>query len=244
MVKITALTAEGTPVAADLVAIVDNVSGTAITKKATLANVVAVYSAETATMTNKTLTSPILTTPALGTPASGVLTNCTGTAASLTAGTVTTNANLTGDVTSSGNATTIASGSVDIGMVSVAAKTESISIALGDESTVLAAASTSVPVVSFHMPYAFTLTNVKVGCTAAGTGAALLTVDVHEAGTTVLSTKVTVDASEKTSGTAATAMVISDSALAEDSLIEIFVDLVDSNNLAAGVKVYLIGYQS
>ena len=244
MVKITALTAEGTPVAADLVAIVDNVSGTAITKKATLANVVAVYSAETATMTNKTLTSPILTTPALGTPASGVLTNCTGTAASLTAGTVTTNANLTGDVTSSGNATTIASGSVDIGMVSVAAKTESISIALGDESTVLAAASTSVPVVSFHMPYAFTLTNVKVGCTAAGTGAALLTVDVHEAGTTVLSTKVTVDASEKTSGTAATAMVISDSALAVDSLIEIFVDLVDSNNLAAGVKVYLIGYQS
>lgn len=65
----------------------------------------------TDTLTNKTLTSPILTTPALGTPASGVLTNCTGTAAGLTAGnatlaaTVTTNANLTGDVTSVGNAT-------------------------------------------------------------------------------------------------------------------------------------------
>ena len=51
-------------------------------------------------------TSPTLVTPALGTPASGVATNLTGTAASLTAGTVTTNANLTGDVTSSGNATT------------------------------------------------------------------------------------------------------------------------------------------
>jgi hypothetical protein len=48
---------------------------------------------------------------ALGTPTSGVLTNCTGTASGLTAGTVTTNANLTGDVTSSGNATTIASAS-------------------------------------------------------------------------------------------------------------------------------------
>lgn len=46
--------------------------------------------------------------PILGTPASGVATNLTGTASSLTAGTVTTNANLTGDVTSSGNATTIA----------------------------------------------------------------------------------------------------------------------------------------
>lgn len=47
--------------------------------------------------------------PILGTPASGVATNLTGTAASLTAGTVTTNANLTGPITSSGNATSIAS---------------------------------------------------------------------------------------------------------------------------------------
>lgn len=61
------------------------------------------------TLTNKTLTSPILTTPDLGTPASGVMTNVTGTAASLTAGHVTTNANLTGPITSSGNATAIAS---------------------------------------------------------------------------------------------------------------------------------------
>ena len=123
-------------------------------------------------------------------------------------------------------------------------KPEFISIALGDESTVLAAASTTVPVTTLHLPYAFTLTDVKVGCTVAPTGASLLTVDVHEAGTTVLSTKVTVDATEKTSGTAATAPVISDSSLAEDSLIQIFVDQLDPNNIAAGVKVYLIGYQT
>ena len=78
MVKITALTDEPTPVEADLVAIVDNVSGTAVTKKATLGAVLAAYNAKTATMTNKTLTSPTLTTPALGTPASGTLTSCTG----------------------------------------------------------------------------------------------------------------------------------------------------------------------
>lgn len=53
-------------------------------------------------------TSPTLVTPALGTPSSGVVTNLTGTAAGLTAGTVTTNANLTGPITSSGNATSIA----------------------------------------------------------------------------------------------------------------------------------------
>jgi|APSaa5957512535_1039671.scaffolds.fasta_scaffold00133_38 hypothetical protein len=122
---------------------------------------------------------------------------------------------------------------------------ETIAIALGDESTVLAAASTCTPVVTMHMPYAFTLTDIKVGLTVAGTGAALVTVDVHEAGTTVMAcTKVTVDASEKTSGTAATPAVISAPDLAEDSLIEIFVDLVDTNNLAAGMKVYLIGYKT
>ena len=43
-------------------------------------------SINTQTLTNKTLTSPILTTPALGTPSAVVLTNATGTAASLTAG--------------------------------------------------------------------------------------------------------------------------------------------------------------
>ena len=250
MVKITALTDEPTPVAADLVAIVDDVAVTPVTKKATLANVLAVYDSQTSTMTNKTLTSPILTTPALGTPASGVATNLTGTAASLTAGNatiaanVTTNANLTGDVTSVGNAATIPALTITKAMTAVAAKTEHIGIALGDESTVLSAASTTVPVVTLHTPYGFTLTDVKVGCTVAPTGASLLTIDVHEAGTTVLSTKVTVDATEKTSGTAATAPVISDSALAEDSLIEIFVDQLDTDNVAAGVKVYLIGYQS
>ena len=53
-----------------------------------------------------------LTTPALGTPASGVMTNVTGTAASLTAGNVTTNANLTGPITSTGNATAIAADAI------------------------------------------------------------------------------------------------------------------------------------
>jgi hypothetical protein len=74
MVKITALTDEPTPVAADLIAIVDDVAGTATTKKATIDNVLAAYDAQTATMTNKTLVSP-----ALGTPSSGVIDNCTGT---------------------------------------------------------------------------------------------------------------------------------------------------------------------
>lgn len=57
------------------------------------------FKTKSQTMSNKTFV-----TPALGTPASGVMTNVSGTAASLTAGNVTTNANLTGHVTSTGNA--------------------------------------------------------------------------------------------------------------------------------------------
>lgn len=112
---ITGLTALTTPAATDIIPIVSDPSGTPVTKKITVSNVSSYLATETQTLTNKTLTAPTLTTPALGTPASGVMTNVTGTAASLTAGnattaaTVTTNANLTGPITSVGNATSIAS---------------------------------------------------------------------------------------------------------------------------------------
>jgi hypothetical protein len=72
MVKITALTDLPTPVAADLVAVIDDVAGSATTKKATLDNILAVYDTQTSTMTNKTLVAP-----ALGTPSSGNLSSCT-----------------------------------------------------------------------------------------------------------------------------------------------------------------------
>lgn len=63
--------------------------------------------------------------------------------------------------------------------------------------------------------------------------------DINEGGTTVLSTKLTIDASELTSATAATAAVISDSALAADA--EITIDIDTAGTGAKGLKVYLIG---
>ena len=54
------------------------------------ANLAAAVTDETGTGALVFATSPTLVTPALGTPASGVLTNCTGTAAGLTAGNATT----------------------------------------------------------------------------------------------------------------------------------------------------------
>ena len=112
-----------------------------------------------------------------------------------------------------------------------------IGIAVSDETTAL---TTGVAKVTFRMPYAFTLTAVRASVTTAPTGS-VLTVDINEGGTSILSTKLTIDASEKTSTTAATAAVISDSALADDAEITIDIDTVGSTIAGAGLKVWLIG---
>jgi len=65
-------------------------------------------------------------------------------------------------------------------------------------------------------------------------------VDVNDSGTTILSTKLTIDNTEKTSTTAATARVISDSALADDAEITVDIDQI-GDGTAKGLKVTLIG---
>lgn len=121
---------------------------------------------------------------------------------------------------------------------------ESFVIACSDETSDL---TTGTAKVTFRMPYAFTLLagadGVKASVTTAPTGAAL-TVDINEGGTTILSTKLTIDATEKTSATAATPPVISDTALAADAEITIDIDAVGSTVAGAGLKVMLVGYQS
>jgi len=131
-------------------------------------------------------------------------------------------------------------GSIDLAHIATAAKTECIAIACSDETTAL---TTGTAKATFHMPYAFTLTNVKAGVTTAPAGS-VLTVDINEAGTTILSTKLTIDANEKTSATAATAAVISDTSLAADALMTVDIDGVGSSTAGAGLKIYLIGYQT
>jgi hypothetical protein len=69
----------------------------------------------------------------------------------------------------------------------------------------------------------------------------LVTVDVNENGASILSTKLTLDVGEKTSTTAATAPVISDAALGDDSEITIDIDVAGTG--ASGLKVYLIGHR-
>jgi hypothetical protein len=93
--------------------------------------------------------------------------------------------------------------------------------------------------VSFRMPYAGTLLAVKAAVKTAPTGSTLI-VDINEAGTSVLGTKLSIDASEKTSVTAASAATITDSALADDAEITIDIDQVGSTIQGVGLKVSLL----
>jgi hypothetical protein len=108
-------------------------------------------------------------------------------------------------------------------------------IACSDETTDL---TTGTAKVTFRMPTAGTLTEVKATVTTAPVGSDLI-VDINEAGTSVLSTKLSIDDGEKTSETAATPPVISDSALADDAEITIDIDQVGSGTAGAGLKVTL-----
>lgn len=125
------------------------------------------------------------------------------------------------------------------GSVLLASATEAIIVACSDEVSEI---TTATGVTSFRMPYAFTLTAVRASLTVApevGSPGGLLIVDINESGTTILSTKLSIDAGERTSTTAATAAVISDSALADDA--EITIDVDQGSVGARGLKVYLIG---
>ena len=117
---------------------------------------------------------------------------------------------------------------------------ETIVIAASDETTAL---TTGTAKVTFRMPFAMTLTSVRSSVTTAPTGATFI-VDINEGGSTILSTKLSIDASEKTSTTAASAAVISDATLADDAEITIDFDQVGSTIAGAGAKVYLIGYRT
>lgn len=125
-----------------------------------------------------------------------------------------------------------------IGLNGVQSGTIALGIACSDETTAL---TTGTAKATFRMPFAMTLTDVRATVTTAPTGASLLTVDVNDSGTTILSTKLTFDASEKTTTTAATPRVISDTALADDAEITVDIDQVGNTIAGAGLKVWLIG---
>lgn len=113
-------------------------------------------------------------------------------------------------------------------------------VAVSDETTDL---TTGTAKITFRMPYAMTVTEVRAHVTTAPTGATL-DVDLNEGGVSIFSTVITIDAGEKTSTTAATPAVIGDVNIADDAEMTVDIDQVGSTVAGAGLKVALIGYRT
>jgi hypothetical protein len=93
-----------------------------------------------------------------------------------------------------------------------------------------------------RIPFGLILTEVRASLVSAQTSGSIFTVDINESGSTILSTKLTIDNNETTSTTAATAAVISDTSLSANAIITIDVDQV-GNGSAEGLTVTLIGHR-
>ena len=111
----------------------------------------------------------------------------------------------------------------------------SLTVACSDETTALTAGTEKA---TFRMPEAATITGVRASLTTAPVGS-VLTVDVNKGGTSVLSTKLTIDAGEKTSTTAAIAAAVdtNEDDVADDAEMTIDIDGVGSTTAGAGLKV-------
>lgn len=127
-------------------------------------------------------------------------------------------------------------GALDISGTTIRA-IETLGVALSDETTSI---TTGTNKATLSLPYAFHITAVYATLNTVSSSG-LPTVDINEAGTTILSTKLTIDVSEKTSATAATAAVISDPDIAANA--EIGFDIDTAGTGAKGLKVFIQGYR-
>lgn len=116
-----------------------------------------------------------------------------------------------------------------------------IILAASDESTAL---TTGDGKVTFRLPDAMTITSVSASVNTAPVGSTII-VDVTKNGTSIFSTLLTIDASEKTSLTAATPAVLNAAQVscAADDEIAVNIDLIGSGTAGAGLKVTIKGYR-
>lgn len=103
------------------------------------------------------------------------------------------------------------------------------------------APSTGTSLITFRMPYALASgIVVRASLSTAQTSGSIFTVDINVNGSSILSTKLTIDNGEKTSTTAVTPAVVSASSIADDAEITIDVDQV-GDGTAKGLKIMIGG---
>jgi hypothetical protein len=117
---------------------------------------------------------------------------------------------------------------------------EYFTIACSDEASDIEAAT---GVVEFQMPFGMTLSGVRATVTTAPVGSTIQ-VDINKNSSSILSTVISIDAGEKTSETAATTPVISDTSLSDGDVITIDIDQIGSSTAGTGLKVQLIGIRT
>jgi hypothetical protein len=122
------------------------------------------------------------------------------------------------------------------------AQEQSWIVVCSDETTALTAGTAKV---TFRMPWALKLINLRASLTTAQASGSIFTVDVNASGTSVISTKLTIDNTEKTSVTAATSFVFAstDTTLDDDEEITIDIDQI-GNSTAKGLKVTFYGVRA
>jgi len=111
----------------------------------------------------------------------------------------------------------------------------SFQIAASDLTTALTTGTNNA---YFRLPRSMTVSEVRGSLLTASTSGAV-TVDINQNGTSILSTKLTIDQDEKTSLTAATPAVISGTLLADDDEITVDIDVAGTG--AFGLIVTLTG---
>ena len=118
---------------------------------------------------------------------------------------------------------------------------QSIIVAASDETTAI---TTGTAKTTWRMPYPFQILAVKASLTTAGGTSGTTTIDINDDGTSILSTKLTIDQGELSSVTAATSYVLASTGytILPDSSMTIDVDAVSGGGSETGLKVELIGY--
>lgn len=214
----------------------------------------------TETLTNKTLTSAVLTTPSI--VDGGAITDDSGNeyikvskvATAVNEVTVKNNSTTNyPEIQATGGDSNIGIKFVPKGTGAVYGAVETIEVPLSSDSAT-SAPSTGVIYTSLPMPAGFNVIGVVGGVKTAGTGANLVRFDVlvedtapnTNTFTTIFSTngKPTIDASEFTTTTATTAYALSSNptVIPKGHRVQYKIDQIDSNSLARGYKIGLVGY--
>jgi len=118
---------------------------------------------------------------------------------------------------------------------------ECFTIAVSDETTDI---TTGTAKVTFRAPFAFTIPRIPRASLSTASTSGLPEVNIKVAGTTIFSTKLTIDANEKTSTTAATAAVLTTTPTSVSDDAEITIDIDTAGTGAKGLKVYLFYVRS